>query len=80
MLVDLSFKKCLIFVEKKAQIPQIFQALKSFNPLLIHGSLSQSTRIKLMNQMNSHKIIITSDLLARGIDIVVDLIILFNSN
>lgn len=33
-----------------------------------------------MNQLNSHKVIITSDLLARGIDIVVDLIILFNAN
>lgn len=79
MLSNLTFLKCLIFVEKKAQIPQVFQALKSFDPLLIHGSLSQATRIKLMNQINTHKVIITSDLLARGIDIVVDLIILFNS-
>lgn len=46
---------------------------------MIHGSLCQSARIKLLNQLNSCKVIITSDLLARGIDILVDLIILFNA-
>lgn len=47
--------------------------------LLIHGSLSQSARIKLMNQINQSKIILASDLLARGIDIELDLVILFDA-
>jgi superfamily II DNA/RNA helicase len=47
--------------------------------LLIHGSLSQSSRIKLMNQVNQANIILASDLLARGIDIELDLVILFDA-
>ena len=50
------------------------------NPVLIHGSLSQSARIKVMNQANNSKIIIASDLIARGIDLVLDLVILYDSN
>ena len=49
------------------------------DPLLIHGSLSQSSRIKLMNQINHSSIILASDLLARGIDIELDLVILFDA-
>lgn len=79
LLTTLPFKKCLLFVEKKAQIAQVCDYLKDFQPLMIHGSLSQSARIKMLNQLNDSKIIVTSDLLARGIDILVDLILLFNA-
>jgi superfamily II DNA/RNA helicase len=68
-----------LFVEKKAQIAQVCDYLKDLQPLMIHGSLSQSARIKMLNQLNDCRVIITSDLLARGIDILVDLIILFNA-
>ena len=51
----------------------------SLEPLLIHGSLSQASRIKLMNQINHSRIIIASDLLARGIDLELDLVILFDA-
>lgn len=47
--------------------------------MLIHGSLPQFARIKLMNEANTAKIIITSDLLARGIDLRIDLVILFDA-
>jgi superfamily II DNA/RNA helicase len=60
-------------------MPQVSDYLKPLNPLTIHGSLSQSSRIKLLNQLNSSKLIITSDLLARGIDLMVDFILLFNA-
>ena len=33
-----------------------------------------------MNQANKSKIVISSDLLARGIDLVLDLVILFDAN
>jgi superfamily II DNA/RNA helicase len=68
-----------LFVEKKAQMSQVADYLKELEPLMIHGSLSQSARIKMLNQLNHSKVIITSDLLARGIDILVDLIILYNA-
>ena len=48
-------------------------------PLLIHGSLAQASRIKLMNQINHSSIILASDLLARGIDLELDLVILFDA-
>ncbi len=48
--------------------------------MVIHGSLSQASRIKAMNQANKSKIVISSDLLARGIDLVLDLVILFDAN
>ena len=46
---------------------------------MIHGSLTQSVRIRLMNQINYTNIILASDLLARGIDIELDLVILFDA-
>jgi superfamily II DNA/RNA helicase len=48
--------------------------------LFIHGSLSQAARIKVMNQANTSKIILASDLLARGIDLLLDLVILYDAN
>lgn len=33
-----------------------------------------------MNQANNSKIIISSDLLARGIDLIIDLVILYDAN
>lgn len=47
--------------------------------MLIHGSLSQAARFRMMNQINNTKIIIASDLLSRGIDIKLDLVILFDA-
>jgi superfamily II DNA/RNA helicase len=62
-------------------LDQIEQRLSEaqLESLVIHGSLSQSARIKLMNQANTSKIIIASDLLARGIDFKLDLVILFDA-
>lgn len=47
--------------------------------MIIHGSLTQASRIKAMNQAHKSKIIISSDLLARGIDLVLDLVILYDA-
>lgn len=71
----------MVFVEKKTLLEQINERLiaSKLDALLIHGSLSQSSRIKLMNQVNQSKIILASDLLARGIDIELDLVILFDA-
>lgn len=68
-------------MEKKTLLEQINERLISsqLEALLIHGSLSQSSRIKLMNQINQSKVILASDLLARGIDIELDLVILFDA-
>ena len=45
----------------------------------MHGSLSQAARFRMMNQINKNKLILSSDLLARGIDIRLDLVILFDA-
>jgi superfamily II DNA/RNA helicase len=81
ILKELSFQRCLVFVEKKTLLEQINERLieATLDPLLIHGSLSQSSRIKIMNEINHSKIIIASDLLARGIDLELDLVILFDA-
>lgn len=81
VLGELNYQRCLVFVEKKTLLEQINERLidVGLEPLLIHGSLSQSSRIKLMNQINHSKIIIASDLLARGIDLQLDLVILFDA-
>lgn len=81
LLQELSYLRCLVFVEKKTLLEQINERLiaAKLEALLIHGSLSQSSRIKLMNQVNQSKIILASDLLARGIDIELDLVILFDA-
>lgn len=41
--------------------------------------MSQSSRFRMMNRINSTRIIIASDLLARGIDVKLDLVILFDA-
>jgi len=46
---------------------------------MIHGSLTQAARFRMMNRINESKIIIASDLLARGIDVLIDLVILFDA-
>lgn len=81
LLRELAYQRCLVFVEKKTLLEQINERLiaSQLDALLIHGSLSQSARIKLMNQVNQARIILASDLLARGIDIELDLVILFDA-
>lgn len=79
VLQQLQYQRCLVFAEKKAQMPQIADYLRELKPLVIHGSLSQSARIKLLNQLNDSKVVLTSDLLARGIDVPLDLIVLFDA-
>ena len=51
VLGELNYQRCLVFVEKKTLLEQINERLigVGLEPLLIHGSLSQSSRIKLMN-------------------------------
>lgn len=46
---------------------------------MIHGSLSQANRIKALNQATKSKIIVCSDLLARGIDLKLDLVVLYDA-
>lgn len=79
VLRELEYKKCLVFVEKKSFLQQIADQLGDFDPLLMHGSLSQAARFRMMNQLNQANLVIASDLLARGIDIRLDLVILFDA-
>ena len=79
LLKEIRYKRSLVFVEKKALLEQISERLIDFDPLLIHGSLSQAARFRMMNKANHSKIIISSDLLARGIDLQIDLVILFDA-
>ena len=78
-MTDIKYKKCLVFVEKKALLEEISERLIDYDPLLIHGSLSQAARFRMMNKANDSKILISSDLLARGIDLQIDLVILFDA-
>ena len=66
-------------MEKKILLDEIYERLIDFDPLLIHGSLSQAARFRMMNKANNSRIIITSDLLARGIDLQLDLVVLFDA-
>ena len=49
MLANLHYQKCLIFVEKKSFLEQIAESIIDFDPLLMHGSLSQAARFRMMN-------------------------------
>jgi superfamily II DNA/RNA helicase len=81
LLQELQYQRCLVFVEKKTLLEQINERIieTGLEPLLIHGSLAQSARIRLMNQINHSRIVIASDLLARGIDLELDLVVLFDA-
>lgn len=75
-----SFTQCLVFYNEKARGEELAADLKEsgFRVTFIHGDQSQSDRIKVMNKLALMKVqvIISTDLLSRGIDIItVDLVI-----
>lgn len=80
LLKTLSYKQSLVFYNEKSRGEELAEDLKSenFSVCFIHGDQSQSDRIKVMNRLalNKVSIIITTDLLSRGIDITgIDLVI-----
>lgn len=80
LLSELDFSQCFVFYNEKFRGEELAEDLKSegFNVCFIHGEQTQSDRIKVMNRLalNKVNIIITTDLLSRGIDILgVDLVI-----
>ena len=63
----------LIFCSTKDKVKEIYEGLKSFNfdPLYFSGDLSERERKRTLKQIreNTHALIVTSDLLSRGMDI-----------
>ncbi|CAD8176920.1 unnamed protein product [Paramecium octaurelia] len=84
IMKQLSIKQTIIFYNDKVRGENLFMDLKAegFNPVLIHGDLTQSDRIKMMHQLkrNRANLIISTDLLSRGIDVdTLDLVIHFDT-
>lgn len=75
---------CLIFYNDKNRGVNLQDDLKALNykTVLIHGSQDQAERIRIMNQIrrNKIKIIISTDLLSRGIDVkYIDFVVNFDA-
>ncbi|EAR89314.2 DEAD/DEAH-box helicase (macronuclear) [Tetrahymena thermophila SB210] len=80
VLKQIKFNQAIIFYNDKIKGENIFSELKAqnYSVIFIHGDQTQADRIKVMNQIRRNKtqIIISTDLLSRGIDITtIDLVI-----
>ncbi|KAL4496205.1 hypothetical protein ABPG72_012942 [Tetrahymena utriculariae] len=80
ILKQIKFNQAIIFYNDKIKGENIFSELKAqnYSVIFIHGDQTQADRIKVMNQIRRNKtqIIISTDLLSRGIDITtIDLVI-----
>jgi len=73
ILEKINFSQCLVFYNEKARGEELSYDIKNrgFSVTFMHGDLSQSDRIKVMNRLSLQKInvIVATDLLSRGIDI-----------
>ena len=73
ILSQLSFKQCLLFTDSQAKTDSYGNYLKKegWKNEVINGSQDQETRLKVLQKLIDFKcrILITTDLLARGIDI-----------
>ncbi|KRX02173.1 P-loop containing nucleoside triphosphate hydrolase [Pseudocohnilembus persalinus] len=84
ILEKIKFQQCFIFYNDKVRGENLYYDLKQENhsPIFIHGDQSQADRMRTMNQLKRKKvnIIISTDLLSRGIDISsIDLVINFDA-
>ncbi|KAM3130223.1 hypothetical protein pb186bvf_017618 [Paramecium bursaria] len=83
LLKKLELKQTIIFYNDKNRGENLFNDLRAegFTPVFIHGDLIQSDRIKIMHQMKRNKanIVVSTDLLSRGIDVdTLDLVVHFD--
>jgi len=69
----INIAQCIIYINSKNRLNQIYQSLTNDNfPVgMIHGNLMNSEREQIMNQFRQGeiRILLTTDLLSRGIDI-----------
>ena len=78
-----SFNQCMLFYNQKGKGEELSNDLRSlnFSTVFIHGDLSQDQRVLIYQQIKrmKTKIIISTDLLSRGIDLTaVDFVINFD--
>ena len=78
-----SFNQCMLFYNQKGKGEELSNDLRSlnFSTVFIHGDLSQDQRVLIYKQIKrmKTKIIISTDLLSRGIDLTaVDFVINFD--
>ena len=75
LLKSIKYTQCLIFFNDKGRGDQLLAELEESEMnkscLYIHGEMSQEKRIRLMNKvkLRNSRVIISTDLLSRGIDI-----------
>jgi len=71
---SVSFNSCIVYCNKKETAILLHQEVENekFNAAIVHGDLDNETRNKVYNEFKSgvHRILISTDLLSRGIDIV----------
>ncbi len=65
---------CLIFVNKKEEIPFVYNSLinEGYNTTMLSSNMNIRERKRLLKEINNlrYQYVVTSDILARGIDIV----------
>ena len=75
LLSNIKYTQCLVFFNDKGRGDQLLAELEELGMnkscLYIHGEMSQEKRIRLMNKvkLRNSRVIISTDLLSRGIDI-----------
>jgi superfamily II DNA/RNA helicase len=65
--------QCIIYLNKKKDVEELAEAMteKNFTVSFMHGDIKQQDRDKIMYEFRtaSSRVLITTDLLARGIDV-----------